>query len=90
MLSSRRSGEYVVVSQLKKIVLERSAAEGRRITNRQIAKETGLLDNTVSRWMSDEPFDKINSDVAVKLCVWARCDLGDLLVLQPMREHSQN
>ncbi|MBN8594675.1 MAG: helix-turn-helix domain-containing protein [Anaerolineae bacterium] len=79
-----------MVSQLKRIVLERSAAEGRRITNRQIAMETGLLDNTISRWMSEEPFDKINSQVAVKLCVWAKCELGELLALQPMQEQSPN
>jgi len=71
-----------VVSQLSKIVLAKAAAEGRKITQRQIAKETGVLENTVSRWMTEEPFIKIESKVATALCAWAKCELGDLLVMR--------
>jgi len=56
-----------VVSQLRRLVLEREQRERRKIDQIDIARETGLTPNTVSRWMGFEPFERIEVKAMVAL-----------------------
>lgn len=81
MLTSEELGGIAVRSRLKELVLKMEIAQGRRIAQTEIAQATGLDANTISRWMSPKPMQKIESSVIKKLCIWLDCELGDLLYL---------
>lgn len=71
--------EGLVISLLPEVVREKSLAEGRDILSKDIAEETGLNKNTISRWMSVEPLDNINSRTILKLCRWANMPIEKLV-----------
>lgn len=75
-------GVWIVQSRLNKLLLEKMVERGEIIRQTEIARATGLDNNTVSRWMSTEPFQNINTKVAVALCKFLDCELGDLLVIE--------
>ena len=68
-----------MISKLRLIVLQRQVEIGRRITQEEIANETGVSRATVLRWMNSDPFGSIDADTAHKLMKWANCTLDDLL-----------
>lgn len=79
MVDSKKQGGYVVRSRLKELVARREREKGASITGEMIAKETGLNVGTVSRWMQPKPMQRIDGDVAARLCEYLNCELGDLL-----------
>lgn len=56
--------------------------EGRRITNKEIAKATGVSMPTITRWMRNE-VTKIDTPVLEAFCKYFECDIADLLYLEP-------
>lgn len=72
----------VVVSRLKRLVLDLEEKERRTIEQQDIAKATGLSANTISRWMKQDPFDRIEVRALVALCNYLNCAPGDLLHLE--------
>ncbi|MBK9122779.1 MAG: hypothetical protein IPM16_06615 [Chloroflexi bacterium] len=62
-------------SRLKQLVSEREARERRRIYQKDIARETGLREATISKWMSPEPIGRIDDKVVVALVNWL--ELGE-------------
>lgn len=48
-------------SRLKQLVLEKSAREGQRITQRDVARACDLQEVTIHKWMSDEPMTRIDA-----------------------------
>lgn len=81
MVNSEQSGGVIVRSRLKTLIAEREGQIGYRIQQKDIAEATGLRDATISRWMSPEPFNRIDVDVAGKLCNFLNCEIGDLLYI---------
>lgn len=79
MVNSDKKGEFAVRSRLKQLILEKEVALGDRITNKSIAAETGLDENTISRWMSPKPFHHISTVPITALCKYLDCEIGDLL-----------
>jgi DNA-binding Xre family transcriptional regulator len=80
MVSSPQEGGKVR-SKLKELVTKKEIELGRRIKQAEIAAETGLNPNTISRWMSPEPFDRFQSEPIVKLCRWLNCTINDLIYI---------
>lgn len=79
MLPSLKSKEWVVRSRLKLLIAEKEARDNRVIRQNEITEATGLNAHTVSRWMSPEPFERIDAETVKRLCSYLSCDLGDLL-----------
>lgn len=62
------------------LLAQKEQREGRRIRNKEIAKELGVTEHTVARWMKNE-VGKIDIPVLVAFCDYFNCDVGDLLYL---------
>jgi DNA-binding Xre family transcriptional regulator len=81
MILSGKQGGGRVKSRLKEIVARKEQVEGRRIPQKEIVEETGINANTVSRWMSPEPIQRVEESVVVPLCRWLGVQLGDLIYI---------
>ncbi len=69
-----------MISKLHILVSQREQVEGRRISDTQIANETGLNRATVSTYRTpNQVIDRIDSRVVTAFCNWAKCQVGDLL-----------
>ena len=75
------TGEGRLKSNLFRLILQKQAETGQRITHRDIATETGLNDHTVARWMSNKPITRVDENVVISLCRFLQCELGDLLYI---------
>lgn len=87
-------GGMVVRSKLKELVAQIERKKSRVVQQQEIANETGLTENTVSRWMKPDPFDRIETKTAVRLCAYVtqnlgrKCEIGDLLFIDYMPTQS--
>lgn len=86
MVKSSQGGDWIMKSRLKQLMLERAAQEGELLTQTKIAKETGLDNNTISTWMSDNPIKTINTRVAGRLCRYFGVGLGELVIFEEPEE----
>lgn len=70
-------------NRLVELLLEKSRQEKRRITQSELAAETGIGNNTISGWATDkQEMTKIDVSVLKSLCVYFNCEVGDLLYLE--------
>jgi DNA-binding Xre family transcriptional regulator len=76
-------GELTVKSRLKQLIAQKEMEIGQRIQQKEIAEATGLDENTISRWMSPKPFQRLETRPVVELCRWLKCGLDDLLYIDP-------
>ncbi len=81
MVESTTMTNSVVRSRLKELVTKKEIELGRRIKQNEIAEQTGLNPNTISRWMTSQPMARIETEPAIKLCEWLDCELGDLMYI---------
>jgi DNA-binding Xre family transcriptional regulator len=65
-------------SRLKTLLLERSAREGRAISQSEVARETGLSFATIQR-LYDGKFDRIDSKTLYALLDYFGCKFDDLI-----------
>lgn len=79
MVNSEKQGGSVVRSRLKELVARMEQEKGETITGEMIAEATGVNVGTVSRWMQPKQLQRIDGDVAARLCDFLGCELGDLL-----------
>lgn len=78
------SGKGVTVrSKFRKLLSQREATIERRITLEEVATETGVNVNTLTRWARPTPITLISSDVAYALCNYFGVTLNDLLEFVP-------
>ncbi|MBI5928383.1 MAG: helix-turn-helix transcriptional regulator [Chloroflexi bacterium] len=52
---------------VRQLLLNKSAAEGRQIEQKEVAEATGLPQMTISRWMNSDGFLRIEAETASKL-----------------------
>ena len=71
-----------IINRLEQMILQRSAEWGRRLTAREVARQTGLAESTIYRMTSGEQ-RMITYETLDKLCVFLQCTPGDLLVYVP-------
>lgn len=69
-------------SRLKELVYQRERESGERIWQKDIATATGLTEKTISRWMSPEPFTRLEVDAVVRLCRFLNVDMNDLVYME--------
>jgi putative transcriptional regulator len=67
-----------VVSQVKKLLAEKEKREGRRISYRKIAEESGVSLTSVHNWMNSNSTQYHEGQI-VALCRYFNCEVGDLL-----------
>jgi DNA-directed RNA polymerase specialized sigma subunit len=88
MLPSNKRKEFRLRSQLPELKRKMEISLGRRITNTEIAEATGLNLNTIAKWLSPEPFGRVESHSATQLMKWASCTLDELL--EPVEVEIEN
>ena len=75
----------VVKSNLLVLAAQKSQREGRRISLRQIVKETGISKYTIYA-LANNQLSEFPKDVITKLCNYFDCEIGDLLKFEEERQ----
>lgn len=75
-------------SRVFELVKQKELAERRTITIAEIAKQTGLARNTITAWLSDEPFARIETHSALVLAKWLGVEWYELC--EPIEIESEN
>lgn len=73
--------KQVVRNRLGELLAIKSRAEERRISERQVARETGLSPITISKWTLNKT-DYSSHEVLITLCNYFECGIGDLLYIE--------
>ncbi len=76
--------------KVEELLLNKSAAEKRRIEQREVAKVTGLPEATISRWMNTNGFLRFESDTAFKLAEYFGVHWSELVELAPETDESED
>jgi DNA-binding Xre family transcriptional regulator len=71
----------IVRSRLKVLVAEKAIREGRRLSLRTIAAESGASLSTVIR-LDNNKIKMVPLDDLAHLCIWVPCDVGELLRIE--------
>lgn len=87
MDSGQEVGE--VRSRLKELIALKERAEGRVITNTEIAENTGIELHAVARWMKPTEIKRIESRVVKALCNYLGVEIGDLLFIDYANRQSK-
>lgn len=72
-------------SQLLTLLATREQAQGKRISLKQVARETGLRPYTIYGF-ANNTLKEYPADAIAKLCGYLSCEVGDLLKLQEVAE----
>jgi transcriptional regulator with XRE-family HTH domain len=78
--SNKNSKEYTMRSRLHEFVRRKEIKEHRRITMKEIAAETGLSRQTISAWLSPEPFKFVSSHALQTIKIWSGAETIDELL----------
>lgn len=65
-------------ARVEQLVLAKSAAQGTRISQREVAEESGVPLTTLSRWYN-QSFERMDADTVLKLMRYLGCTLNDLV-----------
>jgi transcriptional regulator with XRE-family HTH domain len=66
-------------SKAKRLLLQKSLNEGRNISQREVATQTGLEEATVSLWMNAKLMGSVRAETVKVLCEYFGCTLDELL-----------
>lgn len=72
----------IVRSNLKKYMGEMTQKLGFEVRPYHLAKATGLRSESITRWLSDEPLQKIDPGVLTALCDYFGCTPNDMLITE--------
>lgn len=68
-------------SKLNLLIAQKEQREGRRITDAEISRDTGLSKPTVRYYRVPKPIERVEAKVVSALCHWAGVPLEGLLYL---------
>lgn len=68
-------------SRIFQKIKEREVAEGRVITQKEIAEACGVSEPTIGRWVKND-LGRLEIRTLEKLCNYFGCDVGDLLYIE--------
>lgn len=68
-------------NKLIELIHKKETQLGRRVTQAEIARETGLPENTISRWVNTGIVKRVEHEVVLSLCKYFECELEDLLYI---------
>jgi DNA-binding Xre family transcriptional regulator len=74
-------GMKTVRSKLRIVVAERATREGRALSMRRLAEESGASIATVNR-LANNTIRRIPVEELAALCRYLKCDVGDLLAME--------
>lgn len=80
--------EMAIRYQLLTQIERKKIREGRKLTYRVIASESGVSTNTLSK-MKNQSLDQIGRITLDKLCKYFNCQPGDLIIYIPDEELAQ-
>lgn len=66
---------------IRQLLLNKSATEGRRIGQREIAEATGLPQMTISRWMNSDGLLRIEAETVTKLAEYFSVGWSDVVTI---------
>lgn len=66
-------------SKAKRLLLQKSYNEGRDISQKEVALQTGLEQATVSLWMRATPMGSVRAETVRVLCDYFNCTMDQLL-----------
>ena len=69
-----------IYSRLKILAAEKEIKTGHKITQREIAEETGLPVGTIANYMTPKRVTRFEAETLEKLCQYFGVNIGDLLV----------
>lgn len=64
---------------VRQLLLNKSAVEGRQIEQKEVAEATGLPPMTISRWMNSDGFLRIEAETTYKLAEYFGVTLDDVV-----------
>lgn len=70
-------------SQLKQVMLDHSAKTGEPLSQRRLAKETGIALSTISRWYRDDNIATIDPGTLSKLMNYFEVPFDKLVYIEP-------
>lgn len=70
-------------SRVPILLAEKEHRERRRITQRELAEETGLARATISSWMSPQGMPRLDANTVRALCEYFGVDISELVELEP-------
>ena len=71
----------VVVNRLAELVAQKERRERRKISQLNIAEESGVPIGTVNSWMQNKT-TRFDAKTIKAFCEWLPCRIGDLLVIE--------
>ena len=72
----------MIQHRLRELMDIRSREQGKRITYRDITRETGLFNSTLSP-LANNTFNRVDKSVLDRLCAFFNCGPGHLLIHVP-------
>ncbi len=67
--------------KVRQLLLNKMAAEGRQIEQREVSKSTGLPEVTISRWMNSDGLLRIEAETVVKLAEYFGVGWSDVVTI---------
>jgi len=74
--------EMAIQNRLKILLAEKEYREGRKLTYRTVAKETGLAIDTLTAYMTQR-VNRFDRSTLETFCKYLSCDVGDILKYSP-------
>lgn len=71
----------MIKNRVAALIGEKQAKENRFISASEVARETGLTRQVISKWVNNE-IVSYRSDMMEKLCAYFDCTPGDLLYIE--------
>jgi len=75
----------VLVNRFKELLAVKERREKRKISQREVARETGLTKRTVDSYAKNS-LTRYDAPIVLKLCNYLGCTPGDLLVIEEVEE----
>lgn len=76
-------------NRLRELMATKGRHEGRRITQRIVAAETGIAKTTIDRYARNEVI-RYDEDVLLTLCNYFDCGVGEFLIIEEAEDTPEN
>lgn len=78
---SEHRADRKVTNRFTQLLLRKMQRDGKRISNREVARSTGLSTLTVNDYANNK-VTRFDATVLAKLCTYLDCSLDELLVME--------
>lgn len=74
-----------IINRFSELVAVKGRRDGRRISNRDVARATGLSTTTVNDY-ANNAVTRFDAHIMLKLCSFLDCTPGELIVIEEIEE----